>query len=203
VSAPAAVVFDLGNVLIGWDPHPSVAAGVGAEEATRFLGAEDFDFHAWNHEQDLGRAWEAAVDELRRSHPHWHEHGRAYHANFALSLSPVEENVALLRDLHAAGVPLFALTNWSAELFPYARERFDFLALFDDVVVSGEERLAKPDPALFDVLAKRIGRPLENCVFVDDSAANVEAAAEAGLDAIRYDETVDLRAELRRRGLPV
>jgi 2-haloacid dehalogenase len=201
--APAAVVFDLGNVLIGWDPRPSVAAGVGEAEATRFVGAEDFDFHAWNHEQDLGRPWDTAVEELARSHPHWLEHGRAYHANFELSLTPLEVNVALLRDLHAAGVRLFALTNCSAELFPYARKRFDFLALFDGIVVSGEERLAKPDPAVFDVLAQRLGRPLQDCLFIDDSAANVAAAAEAGLDTIRYDESVDLRGELRKRGLPV
>jgi 2-haloacid dehalogenase len=201
---PAAVVFDLGNVLIRWDPRPAVAAGVGEEEAGRFLAADDFDFRAWNHEQDSGRGWVEAEDELGRTHPHWHEHALAYRANFDLSLTgAVEENVSVLRDLHTAAVPLFALTNWSAELFPRALARFEFLGLFDDIVVSGAEQVAKPDPGVFEVLRRRTGQPLADCVFVDDSPANVAAAAEAGMDAIHFDEGVDLRSELRERGLPV
>ena len=109
----------------------------------------------------------------------------------------------MLRDLHAAGVPLFALTNWSHELFPQALERFDFLALFEDIVVSGAEKLAKPDPAVFELLRRRVGRPLTECVFVDDSAANVAAAAEAGMDAIVFRDGEPLREQLRARGLPV
>jgi 2-haloacid dehalogenase len=202
-TAVEAVVFDLGNVLIRWDPHPAIARGVGAEEATRFLGAEDFDFLAWNHRQDAGRDWTAAEDAVARSHPHWHEHALAYRAHFGESLvGAVDDNVAVLRDLHAAGVPLVALTNWSADLFPQALDRFDFLALFDDIVVSGAEGVAKPDPAVFAVLRERVGRPLERCVFIDDSTANVAAAAAAGLDAIRYDGA-PLRPQLRERGLPV
>jgi 2-haloacid dehalogenase len=203
-TTPEAVVFDLGNVLIRWDPHPAVARGVGAEEATRFLSAEDFDFLAWNHLQDAGREWPVAEDAVARSHPHWHEHALAYRAHFGESLvGAVDENVAVLRDLHAAGVALTALTNWSAELFPQALDRFDFLGLFDDIVVSGAEGVAKPDPAVFAVLRERVGRPLDRCVFVDDSAANVAAAAAAGLDAIHFDGEMPLRPQLRTRGLPV
>jgi 2-haloacid dehalogenase len=198
---PAAVVFDLGNVLIRWDPHPAVAARLGAEEATRFLTAEDHDFWAYNRLQDLGRPFAEAEDELRRTHPHWHGHALAYRENFDLSLSEMEDNVAVLRDLHTAGVPLFALTNWSAELFPRALDRFEFLGLFEDIVVSGAERLAKPDPEVFAVLQRRIGHRLEDCVFVDDSAPNVEAARQAGLDAIHLTGRVSLREELGSRGL--
>jgi 2-haloacid dehalogenase len=201
---PAAVVFDLGNVLIRWNPHPAVAAGMGEEEATRFLSAEDFDFAAWNHRQDEGRTWEVAEDEVARTHPHWHGHASAYRKHFEHSLTgALEQNVSLLRALHRAEVPVFALTNWSSELFPHARERYDFLELFEDIVVSGDEGLAKPDPAVFDLLRQRIGRPLEECVFIDDSPVNVEAARGAGLDAILFDDTTDLRDELSRRGLPV
>ena len=200
---PAAVVFDLGNVLIGWDPHPAVAAAVGAEEATRFMSADDFDFLAYNHEQDLGRSWDEAEAALSRSHPHWHEHALGYRAHFDLSLSELAHNVAVLRDLHAAGVRLYALTNWSQELFPRALERFDFLELFEDVVVSGEERVAKPDLEVFALLERRIGHPLPDCVFIDDNAKNVEAARVAGLDAVHLTEQVSLREELRARGLPV
>jgi 2-haloacid dehalogenase len=204
VNRPTAVVFDLGNVLIRWDPHPALAAGVGESEATRFLGADDFDFLAWNHVQDGGRRWADAEDEVSRTHPHWHRHAVAYRAHFDLSLlGALEENVSVLRDLARAGVPLFGLTNWSAELFPRALERFDFLGLFEDIVVSGDEGVAKPEPAIFDLLRRRVGRPLEECLFVDDSAANVAAAADAGLDAILFTGDEPLRPALRARGLPV
>ena len=198
------VVFDLGNVLIRWDPRPALAAGVGDAEAARLLAAEDFDFAAWNAAQDAGRSFADGVAEVARSHPHWAEHVAAYGPNFAASITgEVEDTVRVLRDLHGAGVPLVALTNWAAETFPHARERFDFLELFDDIVVSGEERVAKPDPAIFAILARRAGRPLTECVFVDDSPANVEAAAAAGMDAIRFTDTGHLRGDLRARGLPV
>ena len=128
---PAAVVFDLGNVLIEWNPAPAIAGAVGEAEARRFLAAEDFDFGAWNHEQDAGRPFEesevAAVERV----PHWREHILSYRANFDRSLiGEIAATVDVLRDLHAAGVRLLALTNWSAELFPVARGRFDFLELF-------------------------------------------------------------------------
>jgi 2-haloacid dehalogenase len=128
----------------------------------------------------------------------------AYGDHFGLSITrAIEPNVEVLRDLHAAGVPLFALTNWSDELFPQALARFDFLGLFEDIVVSGAEGLAKPDPAIFARLRERVGRPLEACVFVDDSPANVAAAAASGMDAIRFTDDVPLRPQLRTRGLPV
>lgn len=203
-TSTGAVVFDLGNVLIRWDPHPAVARGVGDDEATRFLTADDFDFLAWNHRLDSGRRWADAAADVDASHPHWSRHVAAYGEHFDLSITtPIEPNVEVLRDLHAAGVPLFALTNWSDELFPHALARHDFLGLFEDIVVSGAEGLAKPDPAIFDRLLDRVGRPLEDCVFVDDSPANVAAAAAAGMDAIRFTGEVELRPQLRARGLPV
>jgi 2-haloacid dehalogenase len=203
VRTPVAVVFDLGDVLIRWRPEDAVAAGLGEDEAARFLAADDLDFRAWNHLQDLGRSFAEAEAELARTHPHWQQHAVTYREHFPLSLSPIEANVALLHDLHDAGVPLYALTNWSAELFPQALDRFEFLRLFRDIVVSGAERIAKPDPAVFELLQERIGHPLSECVFVDDSERNVTAAATAGLDAIRFSPETDLRLELRRRGLSV
>ncbi len=186
-----------------WDPHAAVAAGVGPEEATRFLAADDFDFAAWNQRLDEGRRLDDAVAEVADRHPRWLAHVEAYVAHFVDSLSEMPANVAVLRDLHAAGVPLLALTNWSAELFPLARRAFDFLGLFDDVVVSGEEGVAKPDPAIFARLEARAGRPLTECVFLDDSPRNVAAGSAAGLDAFVYDGSVDVRAELAGRGIAI
>jgi 2-haloacid dehalogenase len=204
VTAPEAVVFDIGNVLVSWDPHPAIAAAVGDAEATRFLAAEDFDFGAWNHEQDGGRLFEeseqAAVERL----PHWREHILAYRTYFDRSLvGDIADSVEVLRDLHGAGVRLFALTNWSAELFPVALRRFKFLGLFEDIVVSGDEKVAKPDPRIFEVLAERTGVPLESSVFIDDKPENVDAAKAAGMDAVVFVDDGTLRTQLRERGLPV
>jgi 2-haloacid dehalogenase len=204
LSAPAGVVFDLGNVLIDWDPHPAIAAGVGPVEARRFLEAEDFDFMAWNHGPDSGGTWDDAEDEVRRTHPHWVEHALAYRANFVASLvGEVPGSVDVVRDLHAHGIPVLGLTNWSAELYPHAPARFEFLTLLDDVVVSGTEGVAKPDPRVFELVAERSGLPLDRLVFVDDKQVNVDGAAAVGMDAILFTDAAALRSDLRRRGLPV
>ena len=198
------VVFDLGNVLIDWDPYAAVAAGVGPDEARRFLAATDFDFLAWNHGQDAGRSWDDGVAEVARTHPHWAEHARAYRTHFAASLpGEVPGTVAVVRDLHAAGVPLLGLTNWSAELYPYAPATFDFLALLDDVVVSGREGVAKPDPRRLRDRRGAGRAPARRLAFVDDRADNVAAAAALGMDAILFTDAATLRADLAARGLPV
>jgi 2-haloacid dehalogenase len=201
---PSGVVFDLGNVLIDWDPSAAIAAGVGPVEARRFLDAEDFDFMAYNHGPDSGGSWDDAEAQVARTHPHWAEHALAYRANFTASLlGEVPGSVDIVRELHAAGVPLFGLTNWSDELFPHAPKLFDFLALFDDVVVSGTEGVAKPDPRVFAIVAERAGLPLDRLAFVDDRADNVAAAAALGMDAILFTDAATLRADLRERGLPL
>lgn len=191
----SAVVFDLGNVLIRWSPEPAIARGVGAREARRFLAG--FDFDGWNHRQDAGRAFELGEQQAIAQYPQWRDHLLAYRRHFADALvDDIEGSVAILRELHAAGTPVFALTNWSAETFPHARARFDWLRLFDEIVVSGEERIAKPDPAIFRTLADRTGVPLGQMFFVDDSPANVEAARLAGMTAISFTSPDALRAEL-------
>jgi 2-haloacid dehalogenase len=201
---PLGLVWDLGNVLIDWQPYAAVAAGVGPEEARRFLVADDFDFLAYNHGPDSGLDWDTAEAEVARTHPHWLEHCRAYRAHFAASLvGEVPGTVAIVNDLAAAGIPMWGLTNWSAELYPHAPATYDFLGLFEDVIVSGVEAVAKPDPAIFEIVRRRTGRPLDRLVFVDDRADNVAAAAALGMDALLFTDADALRADLRARGLPV
>ncbi len=200
---PSAVVLDLGNVVVRWDPAPAVAAGVGEAEAAAFLGADELDFGAWNQAQDGGRTWADALAWIEQHHPRWLEHARAYRQHFGRSLvALVDGTDAVLRDLAAAGVPTYALTNWSAETFPIARERFgDVLDLFADVVVSGEVGLVKPDPRIFALTAERLGREPADLFFADDSATNVTAAREAGWDAVLFTGAEALRADLERRRL--
>ena len=203
-ASPLGVVFDLGNVLIDWDPYAAIAAGVGPAEARRFLEADDFDFMAYNHGPDSGLDWDTAEAEVARTHPHWLEHARAYRSHFPASLlGEVPGSVGVVRDLHTAGVPMWGLTNWSHELFPHGRAAFPFLGLLEDVVVSGTEGVAKPDPAVFVIVRRRTGHPLDRLVFVDDRADNVAAATAAGMDALVFTDAGRLRADLRERGLPV
>ena len=180
---PTAVVFDLGNVLIDWDPRPAIAAGVGAERTTALFAADDFDFGVWNHQLDSGMGNRGGGGSGRSRLPSLASARRRLpRALPALPARTIDGTVAVLDDLAAGGVDLFALTNWPAQLFGHARERFGFLARFGDIVVSGEEGIAKPDPAIFAVLADRVRRPLAECVFVDDRQDNVDAAAAAGME---------------------
>jgi HAD superfamily hydrolase (TIGR01509 family) len=203
-SVPKGVIWDFGNVLIDWQPHAAIAAGVGEDEATRFLAAEDFDFSAYNLGPDSGQAWEEAEAAVRRTHPHWVEHALAYREHFEHSLvGAVPGTPDLVRELHERGVPQWGLTNWSDELYPHAPRLFDFLGLLDDVVVSGTEGLAKPDPAIFEIAVSRTGLDPEQLVFVDDKEPNVVAAIEFGLDGVLFTGADDLRRAFRERGLPV
>jgi 2-haloacid dehalogenase len=201
-----AVVFDLGNVLIRWDPVAAIAAAVGTERAVAFVSDPGFDFAAWNRANDAGRSLAEAEQVAVESHPQYAEEILAYRQHFGASLvGEVPGTVAILRELHDAHVPLFALTNWSADLFPVALEQFDFLELFEDIIVSGEEGVAKPDPEIFEVLEERVRHRagLDDCIFIDDSPANVLAAAETGLDAVHFTGADHLREDLIVRGLPL
>lgn len=201
-----AVVFDLGDVLIAWDPVRAVEVAVGRERALAFVADPDFDFAAWNRANDAGRGLDEAERVAVASHPHYAEEIVAYREHFGASLvGEIAGSVEILRELHEAEVPLFALTNWSADLFPVALDRFDFLDLFEDIVVSGEEGVAKPDPEIFEVLEERVSHRagLDDCIFIDDSPANVVAAAETGMDAVGFTGPDDLREDLIARGMPL
>ena len=201
-----AVVFDLGNVLIRWDPVAAIAAAVGPERAAAFVADPVFDFAAWNRANDAGRTLAEAERTAVEAHPHYADEILAYRQNFSASLvGDIPGSVAILRELHDAQVPVFALTNWSAELFPVALEQFDFLDLFEDIIVSGEEGVAKPDPEIFEVLEERVRHRagLDDCIFIDDSPANVAAASETGIDAVHFTGADHLREDLIARGMPL
>lgn len=196
------VVFDLGGVLIDWDPRHLYRRMLGTDEAVEeFL--DEIGFAAWNHAQDAGaEPWADAVAGLAERFPHRRDLIAAYPARFGETLAgPIEGSVAVLRDLHDLGVPLLALTNWSAETFPVARERFDFLDLFAGIVVSGDEGVAKPDLGLFSLLLERYDLEAPSTVLVDDREANVTAARAAGLRGLLFTDPGRLRRDLSRLGL--
>ena len=199
---PDCVVFDLGGVLIEWDPRHLYRRLLPDDPAVEaFLDEVGFD--EWNHAMDAGvGTWSAAVAELAARHPHRRELIAAYPARFLETLAgPIEGSVTLLGELHERGTRLVALTNWAAETFAMARGQMPFLDLFEAVVVSGEERVAKPDPAVFDLVVRRFDLDPARTLLVDDRAANVEAAVTAGLQAVLFTGPDRLRADLVRMGL--
>ena len=201
--ATKAVVFDLGGVLIDWDPRHLYRKLLADEAAVEeFLATVCTP--EWNAELDRGRPFAEGVAELVERHPEHAAAIAAYHERWPEMLAgDLRGSVELLAELRAAGVPLYALTNWSAETFAITRGRFEFLEWFDGLLVSGEERVTKPDPAIFQLLLDRFGLDPTATVFVDDSEANVAAARRLGFDAIGFTGHEELRRELvARRLLP-
>jgi len=197
------VVFDLGGVVVLWDPVPAVAAVVGQKRAEHLVHGDEFDFAVWNHAQDMGRSWADAEAAATASHPELAEEIAAYRPNFALSLRGLVPGTAgILRALHDRGVRLVALTNWSAETIHHGPEVFpEVFDLFDDIVVSGAECVAKPDKEIFQILARRLTHPIDGVFYVDDNLRNVDAARAAGMDAVRFTDAATLLGELQGRGL--
>ncbi len=200
----SAVVFDLGGVLIDWDPRYLYRTLFDGDEDAmeRFLG--EVTTPEWNAQQDAGRSWRDAVELLVGQHPEHRDLIVAYDQRWADMLGgPIDGTVAILADLHRAGVRLAAVSNWSAEKFPIARERYPFLGWFETIIVSGEVGIAKPDPRIFRHLLERTGLVAHSTVYVDDVAANVAVAAELGMIALRFVDPATLRDDLRRLGLAI
>lgn len=199
-----AVVFDLGGVLIDWDPRYLYRSLFdGDEEAMeRFLA--EVATPTWNAQQDAGRTWCEAIEELVAIHPDRRDLIVAYDERWAEMLGgAIEGTVDVLADLRRTGIRLAALSNWSSEKFPIARERYRFLDWFEAIVISGEVGIAKPDPRIFRHLLERTGFAAASTVFVDDAPANVAAGAALGLTALRFRDPGALRDDLRRLGLAV
>ena len=182
---------------------PAIAAVVGETRAEHFVHGTEFDFAMWNHAQDSGRSWADAEAAAKASHPDLAEEISAYRPNFALSLPGLVPGTAeILRALHDRGVRLVALTNWSAETIHHGPEIFpEVFDLFDDIVVSGAEGVAKPDREIFQILARRLTHPISGVFYVDDSPRNVDAARAAGMDPVRFTDAATLLEELKSRGL--
>ena len=198
---PSIVVFDLGGVLIDWDPRrayrhllPDDAA---IEEFLATVCTPD-----WNYRQDAGRSIAEAEAELIAKFPGKERLIRAYYEGHEISISgAIQGTVDILEALHAKGTPLYALTNWSAETFPRTRPRFSFFERFRHIAVSGELKLAKPDPAIYRHLLGVIGAPAQTCVFVDDADKNVAGAKSVGMQALRFESPEKLAADFRALGL--
>jgi 2-haloacid dehalogenase len=201
--APSAVIFDIGNVLLEWDARALYRRLLPDEPAIDAFFAET-GFHDWNLAFDGGMDWDEGVAAHSARFPHRAALLAAFHERWHETvIGPIAGSVAILDALDAAGVPIYAITNFSGAKWEESRARFPFLARFRDVVVSGHERMLKPDPAIYRLCLDRNGLKAAGCVFIDDNAANVEGARAVGIDGIHFTAPEALAADLTRRGLPV
>lgn len=201
-AAPSAVVFDVGGVLIDWNPrHLFRTLFEGDDEAMeRFL--DEVCSPEWNAAQDAGRSWSDAVRTLTATFPDQSHLIEAYDLRWMETVGgAIEGTVAVLGELHDAGVPLYALSNWSAEKFALVRQRYPFLDWFDGLVVSGDVGLVKPDPRIYRFLFERFAIEPGRSVFVDDNAANLAAGEALGLPGLLFSNPTTLRADLATLGL--
>ena len=203
-ASPKTVIFDFGNVLLRWDPNLLYEKLIPeAEERNDFLTR--ICSPEWNAEQDRGRPWADGIALLVDQFPQ-HEHLiRPYYDRWHETLpGAIEGTVEILELLKAKGVPLYAITNFSVEKLDECKVRFPFLAnSFIDTVVSGDVRLLKPDPAIYHLLIERNNLVPQDCVFIDDSQANVDAANSVGINGIHFTTPERLLSDLRSYGLPV
>jgi 2-haloacid dehalogenase len=200
--AVTAAVFDLGGVLIDWDPRHLYRRLFDGDDAAMEAFLTDVCNASWNAKLDAGASWAEAIAELVTRHPEQRTLIDAYRARWPEMIAgPIQPTVDVLADLRRARVPLYALSNWSAETYPIARERYEFLGWFDAVVISGEVGICKPDPRIFRHLLEAHGLEARSTLFVDDHAANVEAAAALGFVAHRFEGAPRLRADLVEMGL--
>ena len=196
------VVFDIGGVLIRWDPRNLYRKLFGGDEAAMESFLANVCTVDWNERQDAGRSFADATAELLPRHAAQVHLIEAFGRRFGEMIpGAIEGTVDILADLRRAGVPRYALTNWSAETFPPQRERFEFLSWFDGIVVSGEEGVIKPDPMIFRILLERYRIAPEEAVFIDDNPGNAAAAASLGIHGIHFRSPALLRRELEALSL--
>lgn len=200
IKSITTVIFDLGGVLIDWNPR-YLYRKLLADEAQVEWFLANVCTQAWNEEQDSGRPFSEAVALLVDQHPEHEALIRAYDERWnEMVRGPVPGTAAVLDELHAAGVRLLALTNWSAEKFSRAQQ-FEFLGRFEGIVVSGAEGVRKPEPAIYECLFARYDVTPSAAVFIDDSAPNVDMGRRLGLHALQFRGAEPLRAELAALGL--
>jgi 2-haloacid dehalogenase len=195
-SAPTTVIFDLGNVLVRWNPRLLYEELIAdADERERFF--DTVLTQDWIRSQDAGRPFAEGIALLTERFPRYASEIRAFWDRWDdMVPGPIDETVAILAELRQRRTPLYALTNWSGETFPRARRRFPFFEWFEGIVVSGDIGLVKPDARIYEHLITTYGLAAEDCVFVDDSQANVAGAAAVGMAGLHFQSPEQLRRDL-------
>ena len=195
------LIFDLGGVLIDWNPRYLYRKLIASEDDIDLFLSEVCT-PDWNMKQDAGRALAEATAERIALFPEKKSLIEAFYDRWEEMLGgEIAETVEILGELKTRGENLYALTNWSGETFPIALQRYDFLRWFEGTLVSGTENLAKPDPAIFHLLLDRYDLQAEDCLFIDDSKTNIEAAMKIGFETHHFTSANRLRRYLNHENL--
>lgn len=196
------IIFDLGNVLIDWNPRYLYRKILKDEkEVDWFL--TNICTSEWNDQQDGGRSFEEATKELVQKHPEWTEAIIAWYGRWQETIGgAIPETVELLRAIRdSKKFRLYALTNWSAETFPWAYENFEFLKWFEGIVVSGSEKTRKPFPEFYNILLDRYDVDPAKALFIDDNIKNIHGAQKVGIHTIHFQNPQQLKSDLTARGI--
>jgi 2-haloacid dehalogenase len=200
--ARRVAVFDLGGVLVDWNPRYLYRKLFGDDEAAMEHFLTTVCTQAWNECQDAGRSLAEAAAELVARHPDKVELIEAWGGRFdEMMAGPIEGTIEILAELRRRDVPLYALSNWSAETFPHAERRFDFLRWFRGIILSGREKVIKPDRRIFEILLARYGLLPQDLVYIDDNAKNAAASTALGMHGVHFTDPSSLRRELATVGL--
>ncbi|CAN5154831.1 HAD-IA family hydrolase [soil metagenome] len=194
-----AIIFDLGGVLIDWNPRYVYRQIFESEEKIDWF-FENICTSDWNENQDAGRSLQEATDELLVKHPDYESEIRAYYGRWEEMLGgPIQATVDILRQIKDKGkFKLYALTNWSAETFPVALERYEFLHWFEGIVMSGEEKTRKPFRDIYETLLSRFEIDAPQALFIDDSLRNVKGAEAVGIRGVHFESPQQLREQLAK-----
>lgn len=197
-----AIIFDLGGVLIDWNPRYVYRTIFKSEEEVEWF-LENVTTLEWNEQQDAGHPLHKATEELIVKHPEWEQEIKAYYGRWLEMLGEaIHETVEIFHQLKKTGkYKLYALTNWSAELFPHAKEKFEFLEWFDGIGVSGEEKMKKPSAGFYKIVLDRYHLDPSKTIFIDDSLRNIKGAEAVGLKGIHFHNAEQLKRELRNLGI--
>ena len=191
------IIFDLGGVLIDWNPRKVYRTIFKTENEIDWF-FENICTSDWNENQDAGYSISKATEELEAQYPEWEKEIRAFYGRWVEMLGgPIQETVDLFKELKQnQSLKFYALTNWSAETFPIAIERFEFLEWFDGILVSGEEKTRKPFPGFYQKLLDKYSIDSFKAIFIDDNLRNVKAGENLGIKGIHFTDPANLKMRL-------
>jgi len=197
------IIFDLGGVLIDWDPRYLYRSYFETDEAMEYFLSKVCTMD-WNEEQDGGRPIAEANRVLTNQFPEYTKEILAFYGEWEVMLNgEIKAMVDILKTIRSRFAQVYALTNWSAETFPIAQERYEFLSWFDGILVSGQEKLKKPDRKIYQLLLQRYALTAKDCIFIDDNLRNVKAAEREGIKSIHFKTPKLLKKQLSNHGIRI
>jgi len=197
-----AIISDFGGVLLSWDPKNLYQRFFPDQPQAMESFLKEIDFYNWNDQQDKGRPFSEGIEIVSAQHPQYTHLIQAYFDHWDDSITgSIQGTVDILKALKKKGYLLFGLSNWSAETFPRVRQKYDFFNMFDDILLSGDVKLIKPDQAIFNLLLTKIRYSAPECLLIDDSQLNINTAKKMGFKTIHFTTPEQLQTDLQRLNL--